>query len=121
MTLKCFNNYPDRKFKLIAVNDINYIYPHKYSVTFQDIESLEKYEEFLLPEQLRGKYIIGNIYSINGLEEENKLKLNNLFIPKSKVTHKNSFKIKDCINLKDYGLSNEDRFYEQNCFIYEKV
>lgn len=119
MTLKCFNNYPDRKFKLIAVNDINYIYPHKYSVTFQDIESLEKYEEFLLPEQLRGKYIIGNIYSINGLEEENKLKLNNLFIPKSKVTHKNSFKIKDCINLKDYGLSNEDRFYEQNCFIYE--
>ncbi len=119
MTLKCFNNYPDRKFKLVAVNDINYIYPHRYSVTFQDIKSLEKYEEFLLPEQLRGKYIIGNIYSINGLEEENQSKLNSLYIPKSKVTHKNSFKIKDCINLEDYGLSIEDRFYEQNCFIYE--
>ncbi|KLE00327.1 hypothetical protein [Aliarcobacter butzleri] len=119
MTIKCFNNYPDKKFKLVAVNDINYIYPHRYSVTFQDIESLEKYEEFLLPEQLRGKYIIGNIYSINGLEKENQSKLNNLYIPKRKVTHKNSFRIKDCINLEDYGLSDEDRFYEQNCFIYE--
>ena len=120
MIPKCFEEYPNKKFKLISVNDINYIYPHKYSVIFQDIETLEDYEEFILPEKLRGSYILGNTYSFNGLEDENHSKINSLHVPKSKVTIHNSFRIKDCVQFNDdFGLSEDNRFFEQNCFIYE--
>lgn len=120
MIPKCFKNYPKKKFKLIAVNDINYIYPHRYSVTFQDVETLEKYEEYILPERLRGFYILGNIYSLDGLEYENYHKISSLHVQKSKVSIHNSFKLKECIKFDDdFGLSENDKFYEQNCFIYE--
>jgi len=117
---KCFKEHPEKKFKLIAVNDINYIYPHRYSVTFQDVETLKKYEEHILPERLRGFYILGNIYSLDGLEYENYHKINSLHVPKSKVTIHNSFKLKECVKFNDdFGLSDDDKFYEQNCFVYE--
>lgn len=92
MKIKCFEDYPNNKFKLIAVNEINCQYPHRYKVIFQDIDSLEKYEELLLPEELRGKYILGNVYSNYALEHENRMKIEKLFVPKRKLQVKILFK-----------------------------
>lgn len=120
MKIKCFENYPSSKFKLIAINDINCTYPHRYNVLFQNIDTLEKFEEKLLPEELRGYYIIGNIYSIKGLEVENTNKIDQLHVAKIKVNKNHSFKIKDKILFNpSYGIDLHDDFYKQNCFIYE--
>lgn len=120
MKPNCFEEYPNQKFKLISVNDIDCNYPHRYKVIFQNTDSLEKYEELLLPEELRGYYIVGNIYSFDGLEYENSYKRDRLYVPKSKVNKTHAFRIKDCIHFNDdYGLEEEDDFYNQYCFIYE--
>ncbi|WP_419771332.1 MAG: hypothetical protein ACNI3C_05960 [Candidatus Marinarcus sp.] len=120
MKIKCFEDYPNNKFKLIAVNEINCQYPHRYKVIFQDIDSLEKYEELLLPEELRGKYILGNVYSNYALEHENRMKIEKLFVPKKKVTSKNSFQIKKYIRFpNDIGIEEGDAFYNQKCYFYE--
>ncbi|MGJ0288864.1 hypothetical protein NG749_00770 [Aliarcobacter cryaerophilus] len=45
MIPQCFKDYPEKKFKLIAVNDIDYTYPHRYKVIFQDIDTDDEFEE----------------------------------------------------------------------------
>lgn len=119
MIPKCFEEYPNNKFKLIAVNDIDYTYPHRYKVIFQDIDNEDEFEEKLLPEELRGHYVIGNIYSSKGLELENENTIR-LFVKKSKVNKNSSSKIqKHIIFPNESGIKRTNSFYNQNCFIYQ--
>lgn len=52
--VELFKEYPDKQFQLISVNKINCLFPHRYKVTFRDIETNEDYVSEVLPEDLRG-------------------------------------------------------------------
>lgn len=119
MIPKCFEKYPNKKFKIIAINDIDYTYPHRYKVIFQDTNTNDEFEERLLPEELRGHYVLGNTYSSKGLEFENKNTIR-LFVKKSKVSKKSSSKIHEHIIFpNELGIEKTNSFYNQNCFIYQ--
>ena len=119
MIPQCFKDYPEKKFKLIAVNDIDYTYPHRYKVIFQDIDTDDEFEEKILPEELRGHYVLGNIYSSKGLEFENTNTIK-LFVKKSKVNKNSSSKIQEHIIFSNESdIKKTNSFYNQNCFIYQ--
>ena len=114
--VELFKKYPNKKFVLNSVNEINCNFPHRYKVTFLDIETNEDYETEILPEDLRGHFVIGNTY-LNGKLIQKVERKTKLYVPINKVTSKNLRKIGDCISYTHY-LSVQ--FDNQNCIVYKE-
>lgn len=113
--VELLKNNPHKKFKLIGVNKINCLFPHRYKTTFKDIATNEEFETEILPEDLRGQYVLGNIYSEKGLIDKNN-KTTKLYIPINKVTSENLRQINKCItHHSELGID----FYNELCLVYK--
>lgn len=119
MTPKILTENPNNTYELIAVLNIDCYYPHKYKVIFRDISKNTLHQDFLIPEELRSNYIVGNQYKNGKLIFENELK--------DELTKLRMGSLMSVGKISEFLYSNRDtnlglfsdEFYNQFCIFHE--
>lgn len=112
---RLLKNNPDTTYKLVAILDISCYYPHRYKVVFKSLDDDSFQDEYLLPEQLRNNYIVGNNYKY---DKEVLIDQKDQTISFNKIDTFRSIKISSAFyKLQDYDIGEyAPSFGNQLCF-----